>query len=80
MMHGWAADHKFWTCNDPELAPAFILADQGFDVWLGNNRGNRFARAHTTIPIDSKEFWDIQSVKMGLHETPDFIDFVLEKT
>lgn len=76
MMHGWLCDFKFWTANDPELAPAFILAEAGYDVWLGNNRGDRFAMAHTSLSKDEKEFWDIQCVKMGEYDAPAFINFV----
>lgn len=46
MMHGLMCDMQFWIANDADLAPPFILVDEGYDVWLGNNRGNRFAQAH----------------------------------
>ncbi len=49
MMHGLLCDMNFWIANDVDLAPPFILVDEGYDVWLGNNRGNRFAQSHTTL-------------------------------
>jgi len=41
--------------NHPEEAPALVLAREGFDVWLGNSRGTRFSRKHTSLNPDS---WD----------------------
>jgi len=49
MMHGMECDMNFWTVNDADKVPPYILAEQGYDVWLGNNRGNRFANAHVTL-------------------------------
>ena len=43
LMAGIECDMNFWTPNLPEIAPPFVLAAQGYDVWLGNNRGTRFA-------------------------------------
>lgn len=52
MMHGLLCDMHFWVANDADLAPPFTLVDEGYDVWLGNNRGNRFAQAHLTLKKD----------------------------
>jgi len=38
-----------WVFNEPNVAPAFVLARKGYDVWLGNNRGNRFSQQHSTL-------------------------------
>jgi gastric triacylglycerol lipase len=35
-----------WVVNDPDKAPAFMLVNAGYDVWLGNNRGTKYGIHH----------------------------------
>jgi lysosomal acid lipase/cholesteryl ester hydrolase len=35
--------------NSPDKAPAFLLAKNGFDVWLSNSRGNKFSKKHLSL-------------------------------
>jgi len=80
MQHGVECDMTFWVWNLPEVAPAFVLARAGYDVWLGNNRGNRFSIAHKTLDPAKKEFWQFSWEQMGTKDTPKVIDFILNKT
>lgn len=47
-----------YLVNTPETAPALVLANLGYDVWLGNNRGNRYSHEHMTLNVHKKEYWN----------------------
>lgn len=46
------------------------LYTSGFDVWLGNVRGNSYSNKHIFYPTESKLFWDFRYVeKIAAHVT-----------
>jgi len=66
--------------NSPELAPAFQLAKAGYDVWMGNNRGNYYSTKHTSLSNTSKEYWNFDFEDMGVSDQPAFMDYVTKVT
>ena len=80
LQHGLECDMNFWIPNDPSVTPAFVLASQGYDVWLGNNRGTRYSQNHVTLDPKSAEYWRFSQEEYGLKDLPAFIDHILAKT
>jgi len=59
------------------LALAFVLADAGFDVWLGNSRGNKYGRSHVTLAPDSPRFWEWSWDEIALIDIPALLRYIL---
>lgn len=58
LMHGLLCSSADWVNMGPEKALAYILADAGYDVWMGNARGNTWSRKHITYnPNRDSDFW-----------------------
>ncbi|XP_058466693.1 lipase 3-like [Malaya genurostris] len=80
LVHGMFSTAADFVITGPETGLAFILADAGYDVWLGNARGTRFSRKHLHLSPKSAAFWDFSWHEIGVNDLPAMIDFILRYT
>lgn len=80
LMHGFVESSDSWLLQGPGKALAYVLADNGFDVWMGNARGNKHAQKHVILDPKQKDFWEFTWEEIGLHDLPTMIDYVLNVT
>ena len=60
LQHGLLCASSNWITNLPNESFAFLLADAGFDVWMGNVRGNTYGLRHIKYKTNSNKFWDFR--------------------
>jgi len=72
---------EVWVCiTEEERCLPFTLASQGYDVWLGNNRGNKYSKKSTKFSPTSARFWNFSMDEFAFHDIPDTIDYILNTT
>ncbi|XP_076237415.1 lipase 3-like [Calliopsis andreniformis] len=80
LLHGLLDCSASWVLGSPQRSLGFLLADWGYDVWLGNQRGNRYARNHKWMTTKEKKYWLFSWHEIGVYDIPAMIDHVLEVT
>ncbi|XP_017098803.2 lipase 1 isoform X1 [Drosophila bipectinata] len=80
LQHGLVDSSAGFVVMGPNVSLAYLLADHNYDVWLGNARGNRYSRNHTTLDPDESKFWDFSWHEIGMYDLPAMIDHVLKVT
>ena len=71
LQHGLKCSSADWVTG----GLAYILVDAGFDVWLGNFRGNNYSLDHEWLTKEQKAFWDFSWDHHGSHDLPAMIDY-----
>jgi len=77
VLHGLICSSADWIIAPNGLG--YALADAGYDVWLGNVRGNTYGRQHVSLnPDKDSSFWDFSFDEHGAIDAPAQIRYILQ--
>ncbi|KAK9891680.1 hypothetical protein WA026_015648 [Henosepilachna vigintioctopunctata] len=80
LMHGLLTSSADWIIMGPDKSIAYHLANLGYDVWMGNSRGNTESRNHTKWSPNELKFWKFSWHEIGTKDVPAMIDYILDTT
>uniref|UniRef100_A0A8R1UWT9 Partial AB-hydrolase lipase domain-containing protein n=1 Tax=Pristionchus pacificus TaxID=54126 RepID=A0A8R1UWT9_PRIPA len=77
LQHGLMSSSFDFLSQLPDKSLSYSLADAGYDVWLGNNRGNIYSTEHVRLArAKSRRYWDFSWDEMGRYDFPAMINYV----
>lgn len=56
----------------------YILADNGYDVWLGNSRGNTYSNSAVNMTINDAAFWAFSWDEMAKYDLPAMLNYAMK--
>ncbi|XP_012160002.1 lipase 3 [Ceratitis capitata] len=82
LQHGFTLSSDVWLLRGPKNDLPYLLAEAGYDVWLGNHRGNEYGRKHISLDPkrDRQHFWNFTWHEMGYYDLANTIDYMREAT
>uniref|UniRef100_T1PHT8 Alpha/beta hydrolase n=1 Tax=Musca domestica TaxID=7370 RepID=T1PHT8_MUSDO len=79
-MHCIYCSSDIFLLNGPNDGLPFMLADRGYDVWLGNVRGNIYSQHHVELSPWSRTFWNFTLDEIGRYDIAAKIDYIIART
>ncbi|XP_073819186.1 lipase 3 isoform X1 [Musca autumnalis] len=76
LLAGIYASSDAWLLNGPDNSLPYLLSRNGFDVWLGNNRGNIYSRHNVFLNASDPEFWNFSWHEMGVYDMTAIMEFI----
>jgi pimeloyl-ACP methyl ester carboxylesterase len=80
LIHGLSNSANCFIINQCSSPPGFILADNNYDVWLGNLRGTHLSRGHKHLDASKEEYWDWSFTEIIQYDLPALVKFVKKVT
>lgn len=81
VQHGASVDaHSFIEYTGDKKSFVLALADEGYDMWIGNNRGTATSQGHKTLnAATDNAYWDFSWAEMGLYDDVANIKMIKDK-
>lgn len=77
MHHGLLTNSELWVLGSTkEKTLPYLLVDAGYEVYLGNNRGNKYSRKHLKLSASDPQFWDFSLDEFSYFDIPDTIEYI----
>ncbi|XP_058744948.1 triacylglycerol lipase 2-like [Vicia villosa] len=80
LQHGLFMDGVTWLLLPPSQSLAFLLADNGFDVWIANSRGTKYSHQHTSFSSNSSDYWNWSWDELVAYDLPATFEYVHDQT
>lgn len=81
LMHGLLVSSDAWIDSGPEAGLAYLIANECYDLWIGNVRGNHYSKRHVKLnPEIDVEYWNFTPNEIGIYDAPAILDYILKKT
>ncbi|KAJ2784559.1 cholesterol esterase [Coemansia javaensis] len=79
--HGFMLSSECFVCHPDwvNILP-FRLAEAGWDVWLGNSRGNKYSYKHIRYAPTDARFWNFSIDEIATIDVPTTVDYILAET
>eukprot|EP01067_Filipodium_phascolosomae_P003293 Filipodium_phascolosomae@DN2596_c0_g1_i18.p1 len=74
-MHGLMMNSECWLANE-NLSYPIYLHKLGYDIWMANNRGNKYSWMHENHKRNHPKYWDFSIDELAQYDVPTCIEYI----
>ena len=80
LQHGLDSTSADFVMGSPHNSIGYFLSLLGYDIWLGNARGNIYSRSHENLTTKDHAYWQFSWMEMGKYDIPAAVDYIRHAT
>ncbi|CAI6364317.1 unnamed protein product [Macrosiphum euphorbiae] len=80
LLHALMGASDQWLLRDGDHDLPSLLINSGYDVWLGDFRGNIYSKKHTHLNVSDPEYWKFSIDEWAYYDVPAMMDYVCNNT